>query len=60
MQLNVYISSASDGLFHLRAVELPELAARTKRIEDIPEAVSAAAAEITGGTPADFDIVMAY
>ncbi|MDJ0356701.1 hypothetical protein [Paenarthrobacter sp. PH39-S1] len=60
MQLNVYISDASDGHFLLKAVEMPELTARASRMDDIPDAVPAAAAALTGLAIGDFEITMDY
>ncbi|MBT2565068.1 hypothetical protein J7I84_00900 [Arthrobacter sp. ISL-85] len=51
MLLTAYIASASDGFFMVKTIEIPELAVRTGKIEQIPEAVRAAAA-ITGKGPA--------
>ncbi|MEW1812496.1 hypothetical protein AB0284_17540 [Pseudarthrobacter phenanthrenivorans] len=60
MQLNVYISSAADGIFRLKAAELPELTAQARELEDIPAAVRSAAAALTGREPGDFDITIDY
>lgn len=60
MQLNIYISSAADGLFTVRAIQIPALVAYARTIEDIPHAVRSAAAAIAGGAPDDFDIVMDF
>ncbi|GKV74465.1 hypothetical protein [Pseudarthrobacter sp. NCCP-2145] len=60
MLLNVYISSAADGYFLLRAVEIPELKVKAKRFDDIPDAVRAAAAAVTGKAPGDFEIALDY
>jgi predicted RNase H-like HicB family nuclease len=60
LQLNVYISSASDGYFLLRAVEIPELTARASTIEDIPAQVRTAAAALTGKAPDDFEVSLDY
>lgn len=60
VQLNIYISSASDEYFVIKALEMPELSVRAATIGEIPEAVRAAAAEATGLAPADFDIIADY
>jgi hypothetical protein len=60
LQLTVYISSASDGYFLLRAVELPDLTARAGTIDGIPVAVRDAAAVLTGRAPDDFDVSLDY
>ncbi|WP_181405881.1 hypothetical protein [Pseudarthrobacter phenanthrenivorans] len=58
--MNVYISSASDGYFLLKTVEIPELTARAGTIEDMPGAVRAAAAVLTGRAPDDFEVSLDY
>jgi predicted RNase H-like HicB family nuclease len=60
LQLNVYISSAADGLFTIKAVQMPELVAHARTIEDIPLAARSAAAAIAGHAPGDFDIIMEF
>ena len=60
MLLNVYISSATDGFFLLRSVEIPELTVTARKLDDIPTVVRAAAAAVTGREPDDFDIVVDY
>lgn len=60
MQLNVYISSAADGLLTVKAVQLPELSIQTQTIEDIPDAVRFAAAAMVGQGPEDFDVIMDF
>lgn len=60
MQLNVHISSATDGYFLLKAAEIPELTARASKMDGIPGAVLAAAAELTGRPPEDFNINIDY
>lgn len=57
MKLNAYISSASDGLFTVKTLQLPELTAHAGTIDDIPHAVRCAAAAICGQPPEDFEII---
>jgi hypothetical protein len=58
--LNVYISSATDGYFLLKAVEIPQLSVTVRGLDDIPRAVRAAAAALTGRAPEDFEISLNY
>jgi hypothetical protein len=60
LQLNVYISSAADGFDTVKAVQMPELTAQARTLEDIPHAVRSAAAAIAGQPPEDFDVVMDF
>lgn len=60
MQLNVYISSASDGLFTVKAVQMPELTAEAGTIEDVPNMVRSAAAAMVGGRPENFEVVFDF
>ncbi|WP_458782329.1 hypothetical protein [Arthrobacter sp. D3-16] len=60
MQLNVYISSADDGLFTIKAVQIPELTAHAQTIEGIPHAVRCAAGAMTGKQPEDFDVIIDF
>lgn len=60
MTLTVYISSATDGYFLVKAKELPDLAAKANSIEGIPDAARAAAANLTGRAPSDFDVIADY
>lgn len=60
MKLNVFVSSAADGLFTIKTVQMPELIAYARTIEDIEHAVRSAAAAITGHQPEDFDIIMDF
>lgn len=60
LQLNVYIASASDGFFTVKAAQMPQLSAQARTLADIPDAVRSAAAAITG-QPADvFDVVIDF
>ena len=59
MRLSVYIYSASDGHFQLKAPELPELTAEAWGMGNIP-GPRAAAAALTGRKPTDFDITLDY
>lgn len=54
MHLSARITSVEDGRFSLDIEELPELMVRTRNYEEIPEAVSRAAAEALGREPDDF------
>lgn len=60
MQLNVYIANASDGFFVVKAVQMPELSARTRTLEEIPDAVRAAAAAVAGRPADSFDVIMDF
>jgi hypothetical protein len=60
VQLNVYISSADDGLFTIKAVQLPELTAHTRTIEGISDAARSAAAAIAGRQPEDFEVIIDF
>lgn len=57
MRLNVYVSSAEDGILTVKAVQIPELSVQTGTIAEIPDAVRAAAAAISGHAPDQFDVV---
>lgn len=57
---NAYISTAADGHLVLKVVELPQLTALSDTVEDIPEAVRAAAARIAGRAAEDFDVHVDY
>ncbi|MEV8181457.1 MULTISPECIES: hypothetical protein [Micrococcaceae] len=60
MKLNVYIASASDDFFTVKAVQMPELSAQARTLEEIPDAVRSAAAAVAG-QPADFfDVVIDF
>jgi hypothetical protein len=58
--LNVYISSASDGLFTVKAVQMPKLIVHTRTIEEIPDAVRYAAAAIVGRRPEEFEVILDF
>ncbi|MDQ0693174.1 hypothetical protein [Arthrobacter sp. W4I7] len=58
MQLKVYISTATDGFFTVKAVQMPELTAEARTLEDIPDALRSAAAAIVSQPPEDFHVVM--
>lgn len=60
MRLTVYISSASDGYFLLKAKELPGLLAKAESIDEIADAVCEAAAALTGRSPLEFDVIADY
>lgn len=60
MTLTVYISSATDGYFLVKAKELPDLAAKAISIRGVPDAARAAAAKLTGLAPSDFDVIPDY
>jgi hypothetical protein len=45
LQLNVYVASASDGFFTIKAVRMLELSAQARTLEEIPDAVRSAAAD---------------
>lgn len=60
MQLTVYISSAADGLLTVKTTQVPELSVLARTLEDIPDAVCAAAAALTGRTAEDFVVVMDF
>lgn len=60
LQLNVYISSADDGLFTIKAVQIPELTAYARTIEGISDAARSAAAAIAGRQPEDFDVIIDF
>lgn len=57
MKLNVYISSAEDGILTVKAVQIPELSVQAGTIAEIPAAVRSAAAAISGHPPDDFVVV---
>ena len=54
MHLSARITTVEDGRFSLSIEELPALTVRTRKYEEIPEAVSKAAAEALGREPGDF------
>ena len=56
MKLTTRITSAADGWLVLEVLELPDLKASAKGFEDIPEAVRAAAAALTGRPEGTFDV----
>lgn len=58
--LNVYISSAADGLLTVKSAQMPELSVLARTLENIPDAVCAAAAVLSGRTPEDFLVVMDF
>ncbi len=60
LRLNVYISSADDRLFTIKAVQIPELTAHAQTLEGIPDAVRSATAALTGKQPKDFDIIIDF
>lgn len=60
MQLNVYIASASDGFFTVKAMSMPELSAQARTLEEIPDAVRSAAAVVAGQSPEDFEVVLDF
>jgi hypothetical protein len=60
LQLNVYIASASDGFYTAKAVQMPELSAHARTLEEIPEAVRSAAAAVTGQPANFFDVVIDF
>lgn len=60
LQLNVYISSAADGIFTVKAVQMQELSAHARTLEDVPGAVRSAAAALTGESPEEFDLVLDF
>ena len=60
MLLNAYISTATDGHFILKVVEIPELTALASTVDDIPDAARAAAARMTGTAAVDFDVRVNY
>lgn len=60
LQLNVYIASASDGFFTVKAVQMPELSTGARTLEEIPDAVRSAAAAAAGRPAEDFDVVLDF
>ncbi|GKV73734.1 hypothetical protein NCCP2145_31150 [Pseudarthrobacter sp. NCCP-2145] len=56
MKLTTRIRSAADGWLALEVLELPGLEAYAKAFEDIPQAVQAAAAALTGRPADKFDV----
>lgn len=60
LKLNVYISSAADGLLTVKAVQMPELSVQVGTLEEIPESVSAAAASMSGEPAEDFVVIIDF
>ncbi|MBT2566948.1 hypothetical protein J7I84_10665 [Arthrobacter sp. ISL-85] len=60
MQLDTYISRASDGLFTAKTMQMPELTAQARTIEEIPHAVRSAAAAISGRPAENFDVILDF
>ncbi|WP_395405657.1 hypothetical protein ACHMXB_22300 (plasmid) [Arthrobacter sp. UC242_113] len=60
MRLTAQIKKAADGWLDLHVLELPELRAHARSIEDIPDAVRDAAAILTDRPGHDFDVEVRY
>jgi predicted RNase H-like HicB family nuclease len=60
MKLTAHISKAADGRLDLHVVELPDLVAHARSVEDIPEAVRDAATQLTGRPRTDFHVEVRY
>ncbi|MGA8791257.1 MAG: transcriptional regulator [Paenarthrobacter sp.] len=60
MKLTTQIRYAADGWLELEVAELPGLVAHARRVEDIPDAVRAAAAVLTGKPYQEFDVEVRY
>jgi hypothetical protein len=58
--LTAKIRKAADGRLDLYVVEMPELVAHARSVEDIPGVVRAAAAILTGRPEDDFEVVVGY
>ncbi|MBT2547196.1 hypothetical protein [Arthrobacter sp. ISL-65] len=60
MRLTAQIKKATDGWIDFRVVELPELVAHARKLDDIAGAVRDAAARLTGRQGQDFDVEVRY
>lgn len=60
MKLTADIRKAADGRLDLHVVELPDLEAHARSVEDIPDAFRDAATQLTGGPRDDFDVDVSY
>ncbi|MDR6794617.1 hypothetical protein J2W89_003799 [Pseudarthrobacter oxydans] len=60
MKLTTRIKSATDGKLSLDIEELPALEVDAKNVGEIPEAVQAAAARLTGRDKSEFIIEVRY
>jgi hypothetical protein len=60
MILTAQIKKAADGWLDLQVVELPDLEAHARKVEDIPDVVRDAAARLTGRPGHDFDVEVRY
>lgn len=60
MRLTVRIRKATDGRLDLQVVEMPELEVVVRKFKEIPEAVTDAAADVTGRPKDDFEVEVGY
>ena len=60
MILTAQIKKAADGWLDLRVIEMPDLEAHARNVEDIPDAVRDAAERLTGRPGHDFDVEVRY
>jgi hypothetical protein len=60
MKLTAQIKKATDGWLDIRVVELPELVAHARKLDDIDDAARDAAAKLTGRPRQDFDVEVLY
>lgn len=60
MKLTTHIKSAAGGKLSLSIEEIPTLEVAVKNVGEIPEAVQAAAAKLTGRDKSEFIIEVRY
>lgn len=60
MKLTVKIRKATDGRLDLQVLEMPELEVVARKFKEIPEAVAAAAASLTGRPQNEFEVDVGY
>ncbi|MBT2551552.1 hypothetical protein [Arthrobacter sp. ISL-5] len=60
LKLTAHIRSAADGWLDLSVEELPDLVARARNFEGIPDSVREAAARLTGDPSEEFDVEVRF
>jgi hypothetical protein len=58
--LTAHIKEATDGWLSLNVDEMPTLVIRARNVEEIPEVVKTAAAELLGRDQQDFDVKIRF